>query len=61
MLFTTPEEDEKANKAITWWRSLSYNEQNAIANKNGNIYVFRCQYGILSGKDILDMMKKEGI
>jgi len=60
MLFTTPEEDEKAKNAITWWRSLSYNEQDAIAKKNGDYYVVLHRYNNLGVKPLLEMMEKEG-
>lgn len=48
-------------KVWEWWTSLSYNEQDAIAKKNGDIYVYRCKYGILDSIDLLKMMEKEGV
>ena len=60
MLLTTPEEDDNRSKAMKWWRSLSYNEQDAIVNKHGEYVKLLHKYNNLSSFKIAEIMEKEG-
>lgn len=58
------EENQDLNKAVKWWRSLSYNEQDALIRKyiaESGFYFRLAQAGKISNIQLLDMMTKEGV
>jgi hypothetical protein len=56
-------ENQDKERAMQWWRSLSYNEQDALIRQyvaDSGYYYSLARAGKLSEIKILGMMKKEG-
>lgn len=56
--------EAKEANAMKWWRSLSYNEQDALLEKyitDGEYYITLAKAGRISAMKILEIQEKEGV